>query len=338
MQCGERPDASPAQGELLLRVEACGVGLTVLNCIRGDLGHEASDLPRVPGHEIVGVVIGAGPGVARGWLGQRVVVFFYLFCGTCQECQKGREALCTQLAGYMGVQRDGGYAELVTVPVRNAVRVSDALDPVLATAIPDAIATPVHVARRAGLAPGERVVVIAAAGGVGVHMVQVALLHGALVAGLEAKQSKLEALEREFDISAVDSTDFSEIRLPGSWHGRADVVVDLLGTSESSGWAATVLDRGGRLVLLTTFRDVEFALSQRAAVLEEITVLGSRYASRDEVQTAAEYVESQKVIPIVSEVAPWTEVEALHEHLRAGTLWGRGALDWNHAPPGPHGD
>lgn len=328
LRVGERSDPIPATDELLLRVEACGVGLTVLNCIRGDLGHDPANLPRVPGHEIVGVVVDAGPGVDRAWIGRRAAVFFYLFCGACRECRAGRESLCMKLAGYIGVDRDGGYAELVTIPVRNAVPVSGALDAALATVIPDAIATPVHVASRAQLSPGERVAVIAAAGGIGVHMVQVALQRGARVAGLEADPDKLAALEREFDVIGVDSTDFAEVRLPTEWRGSADVVVDLLGTPESSAWGAKVLDRGGRLVLLTTFRGVEFALSQRLAVLEEITVVGSRYASRRELETAARYVETGQVKPIVSRISSWSDVEQIHEQLVEGTLWGRGALDW----------
>lgn len=339
LRCGELPDPRPAEGELLIQVEACGVGLTVLNCMRGDLGNDPDGLPLVPGHELVGVVAEAGPGVGREWIGRRVVAYFYLFCGRCQQCSNGEESLCTQLDGYVGVQRNGGYAELATIPLRNAVPVSTALDPVLATAIPDAIATPVRVAQRAALAPGERVAVIGAAGGVGVHMVQVALLHGARVAALEADRAKLAAIERKFDVPAIDSSEFSDVHLPADWNDSVDVVIDLLGTSGSAAWSAAALDRRGRLVLLTTFRDVEFSLSQRAVVLAETTVLGSRYARRSELRTAAHYVETGRIEPIIGEIAPWTEVDSIHAHLTEGSLWGRGAIDWKqHAAPEASGD
>src|SRR5579884_1992369 len=207
----EVPVPVPGSGEVLLRVEACGIGLTVLNCLRGDLGNDPDDLPRIPGHEIVGTVVGAGEGVSDAWLGQRVCVHFYLFCGSCRRCVAGSEPLCENLTGNVGVQRDGGYAELVAIPVQNAVRLPDGVDPVLATAIPDAIATPVHVAHRASIAPGERVVVIAAGGGVGVHMVQVAQLFGAEVLALDAADGKLDYLAAEFGAATTNSADFGVV-------------------------------------------------------------------------------------------------------------------------------
>ena len=328
LQRGELPDPQPKDGELLVRVEACGVGLTVLNCIRGDLGGDPGDLPRVPGHEFVGTVAATGLGVDPGWVGQRVMAYFYLFCGRCPKCLAGREPLCRELAGYMGVDRDGGYAEFAVLPARNVVPVPRGVDPVLATAIPDAIATPVHVARRSAMAPGDRVAVIAAAGGVGIHMVQVARMYGARVAGLEVGQRKLAALESDFGVDAVESSDFAAVRLPDGWNGKADVVVDLLGSASSLEWSAEALDAGGRLVLLTTFHGITVPVSPRALVLGQGTVLGSRYASRHDLQLAAEHVAAGRVRPVVSDTADWTDVDRLHDLLEKGQLLGRGALVW----------
>lgn len=304
------------------------MGLTVLNCIRGDLGADPSNLPRVPGHEVVGTVAATGAGVDGDWVGHRVMAYFYLFCGRCSHCLAGREPLCRVLAGYLGVDRDGGYAEFAVLPVRNVVRVPDEIDPVLATAIPDAVATPVHVAHLSALAAGERVAVIGAAGGVGVHMVQVARIHGARVAGLDVGEQKLAALETELGVPAVDSSDFAAIGLPSAWNGKADVVIDLLGSRASLDWSLGALDLGGRLVLLTTFRDVTFEVSPRALVLSEGTVLGSRYASRPDLELAAELVASGRLRPIVSETSGWDDVDRLHDRLRGGELFGRGALVW----------
>lgn len=99
-------------------------------------------------------------------VGERVTANFYLFCGRRRACLLGRESLCENLAGCVGVHLDGGYAERVVLPERNAIALPDDIDPVLATTIPDAIATPVHVAHRAGIELGDRVAVIAAGGDV----------------------------------------------------------------------------------------------------------------------------------------------------------------------------
>jgi D-arabinose 1-dehydrogenase-like Zn-dependent alcohol dehydrogenase len=325
---GDRPDPSPGPGEVAVDVEACGVGLTVLNCIRGDLG-TPDGLPRVPGHELVGVVRAAGPGVGDDLVGARVAAYFYLFCGRCPRCLAGEEPMCERLAGFVGVHRDGGYAERAVLPARNAIPLPSRLDPALATAIPDAIATPVHVARRAAIGPRDRVAVIAAGGGVGAHMVQVARLAGATVAGLEAGAAKLAFVADELEAAAVDSSDFGAVALPAGWSGQADVIVDLLGTEQSLGWSLRALAPGGRLVLLTTFPGRETPLSPREAVLRELTVLGSRYAGRAEVAHAASLVAEGRVRPVVSRRAGPEDVDGLHEALRAGELVGRGALVWS---------
>src|SRR3954469_16612910 len=99
----ELAEPEPGEGEVLVRVEACGVGLTVLNCIRGDLGNDPANLPRVPGHELVGVVVAAGPGGAAGLEDGRVAAYFSLSCGTCRQCLAGFEPLCERHAGYVGL-------------------------------------------------------------------------------------------------------------------------------------------------------------------------------------------------------------------------------------------
>jgi propanol-preferring alcohol dehydrogenase len=322
----EVPEPRPAEDEVLVRVAACGVGLTVLNCMRGDLGDDPGDLPRVPGHELVGTIVGAGAGVDAARIGELVTAHFYLFCGRCPRCLAAQEPICDNLLGWVGVDRDGGYAELVALPDRNAVTLPAGLDPVMATTIPDAIATPVHVCRRAAVKPGERLAVVAAGGGVGMHMVQVARVYGADVLGLDVGAAKLEYLERELHVPAVHSGDFQAVELPAAWGGRADVVVDLLGTTESLRWAVEHLAAGGRLVTLTTFRGRELSISSRELVFGETALLGSRYASRHELALGARLLAEGRVRPVIGREEPLERVAAIHEDLRAGRLLGRGAL------------
>ena len=188
---------------MLVEVEACGIGLTVLNCIDGHLGALPDNLPRTPGHELVGTVAAVGVGVPAERVGERVAAYFYLFCGRCPACLAGLENRCVHLAGFVGVDRDGGYGELTTLPARNTIPVGG-LDPVSATVLPDAVATPVHVARRSGIAPGNRVAVVAAGGGLGIHMVQVARVDGGEVVGLDIDPVKLGYLSDEVGVEVAD--------------------------------------------------------------------------------------------------------------------------------------
>ena len=323
----EVPDPKP--GEALVRVEACGIGLTVLNCIRGDLADDRAHLPRVPGHEIVGRVEAVGNGVTSLAAGQRVMAYFYLVCGTCRACLSGRDSLCENLEGWVGVHRDGGYASVTVLPARNLIALPESVPAAQATAIPDAIATPLHVCKtRARVQRGDRVAVTGAGGGVGIHMIEMAKLFGAEVAGLEASESKFDAI-RAAGATPVLSRSFDDVRLDRVW-GEADatVVIDLVGTRESVAWGLKSLALGGRLVVLTTFRGVEVPMSPRDVVLRELTVLGSRYASKAELIESADLVASGKIHPVVSHVVAPADVETVHRELRDGTLVGRGAVDW----------
>ncbi|MGH2735527.1 MAG: alcohol dehydrogenase catalytic domain-containing protein [Actinomycetota bacterium] len=318
----------PGPGEILVEVEACGVGLTVLNCINGDLDDSGKLLPLTPGHEVVGRVAALGEGVASPAIGDRVMAYFYLACFRCSRCLEGRESLCENLGGWYGVHRDGGYAPVTVLPAGNAVGLEHDIDPPEATVIPDAVATPVHVCRRRlGLEPGDRVAIIGAGGGVGAHMVQVARACGAVVAGLEVSDDKLSLVE---DLGAlpVAARDLEAVDL-GDFGGGADAVIDLVGTRSTLGWGLGALRGGGRLCVLTTFRDMTLEIDPRSLVFKECSIVGSRYASRAELEEAADLVASGVVRAVVGEVVDARDVEVLHERLRAGSLRGRGALVWS---------
>ncbi len=106
----------PVPGELLIRVEACGVCRTDLHLLDGELPD--IHCPITPGHEIVGVVTARGTGVTRFALGDRVGVPWLAWtCGVCQYCRAGLENLCPQ-ARFTGYTRDGGYAQEVLADAR----------------------------------------------------------------------------------------------------------------------------------------------------------------------------------------------------------------------------
>ncbi|GHD62853.1 zinc-dependent alcohol dehydrogenase family protein [Jeongeupia chitinilytica] len=107
---------APNEGQLLIRVHACGVCRTDLHIVDGELPE--SHYPLVPGHEIVGEVCVPGPGVTRFKSGDRVgVPWLGQTCGHCRYCLSGRENLCDQ-ARFTGYTLDGGYAEYVVADCR----------------------------------------------------------------------------------------------------------------------------------------------------------------------------------------------------------------------------
>ncbi len=119
----DREPAEPAAGEIALRVTACAVCRTDLQIVQGDL--EPRRLPIVPGHQAVGRVTAVGDGVADWAVGDRAGVTWLASAdGTCESCRSGRENLCPN-ATFTGWDRDGGFAEALTVQAAYAFRLPD---------------------------------------------------------------------------------------------------------------------------------------------------------------------------------------------------------------------
>ena len=154
LRLGERPMPAAGRGEVLVKVDVCGVCRTDLHVADGDLPVHRPSV--VPGHEIVGHVVKVGPGTSRFDVGDRIgVAWLRGTCGECRWCRAGRENLCPS-ARFTGWDDDGGYAEYTTAPAAYAY----ALPPTL----PGRQAAPLLCAgiigyrslRRADLPPGGR--------------------------------------------------------------------------------------------------------------------------------------------------------------------------------------
>ncbi|HTM00191.1 MAG TPA: zinc-dependent alcohol dehydrogenase family protein [Candidatus Omnitrophota bacterium] len=119
----EVPEPEPGPGEVRVRVRACGLCRTDLHVIEGDL--PPRKLPLIPGHQVVGVVEGAGPGAARFREGDRIgIAWLRHTCGVCAYCRSGRENLC-ESSRFTGYHADGGYAEVAVVPEDFAYAIPD---------------------------------------------------------------------------------------------------------------------------------------------------------------------------------------------------------------------
>ncbi len=126
----DRPPPKPGPGEVLIQVSACGVCRTDLHILDGELAHPR--LPLIPGHEIVGRIVGLGDRVGEFSLGDRVgVPWLGWTCGTCTYCTSGRENLC-DTPRFTGYQIDGGYAEYAVADARYCFPIPDGFDDVAA--------------------------------------------------------------------------------------------------------------------------------------------------------------------------------------------------------------
>ncbi|HET6652213.1 MAG TPA: zinc-dependent alcohol dehydrogenase family protein [Nocardioides sp.] len=189
----ERSVPEPADDEVLVRVEACGVCRTDLHLAEGDLAPRRPDT--VPGHEAVGRVVGVGADVRRFVSGDRVgVPWLRRTCGQCRWCRTGAENLCPGSA-YTGWDADGGFAELLTAPAAFVYALPDDLPVAEAAPLLCAGIIGYRALSRASLPPGGRLGIYGF--GASAHLTaQVALAQGAevhvLTRGAAARALALE--------------------------------------------------------------------------------------------------------------------------------------------------
>ena len=167
----EREIPRAGAGQVVVKVQACGICHSDTLTVDGTW--PGIEYPRVPGHEIAGVVEEVGEGVVGWSAGQRVGVGWYGgHCGHCDRCRRGDLVLCEN-GMVPGVSYDGGYAEYVLVPAQTLARIPESLNDVDAAPLLCAGITTFNALRNSGVRPGE-VVAVLGLGGLGHLAVQYA--------------------------------------------------------------------------------------------------------------------------------------------------------------------
>jgi propanol-preferring alcohol dehydrogenase len=191
----------------------------------------------------------------------------------------------------------------------------------------DAIATPIKVIRKARVTPHDTVAVFGAGGGLGVHMTKVARwAHARKVIAVDVMASKFETcLKAGADATVDASAGRVTEQLMDLTDGRGvDVAIDFVGKPEVLEAACAALGKGGRLVALAG-HGAGFRLD-RDAQRKEAEIMGSRYATRQEVIDALDLVARGEIWPVVTEKVPLEQAEAVHQRLDKGLVTGRAAL------------
>jgi propanol-preferring alcohol dehydrogenase len=323
------PDPVPAPGEAVARVLACGAGLTIHHARAGRIKVE---YPRILGHEITGEIVALGAGVTELKVGDPVTAYFYLTCGHCYWCRINRETLCDNFRGYVGREIDGGYAEYIKLPARSFMKLPTGLDwrrhPAEVGVVCDAIATPVKVIRRARVASNDTVAVFGAGGGLGVHMLMLARWARARkVIAVDVMASKFESCLKSGADATVDASEgkVAEQLLDLTGGKGIDVAIDFVCVASTLEAAQRALGKGGRLVVLGG-RGQPFKVEPALMLRKELELVGSRYATRQEVLDSLDLVARGEVWPLVTEKVPLDEAEAIHQRLDKGLITGRAAL------------
>ncbi len=322
------PDPTPGPGEAVAKVLACGSGLTIQHV---KAGRNKANFPLIIGHEITGEIVAVGTGVRGLKVGDPVTSYFYLFCGHCRWCLGGMETLCDNPGGNIGRECDGGYAEYIKLPAQNYIKIPDELDykkyPAEVGVITDALATPLKVLKRARVQAGDTVAVFGAGGGLGIHQLMLAKWARARVIAVDTKPEKFDACRKAGADEVVDASRGNVVeQIMQLTKGRgADVAIDYVSQTVTLEAAVKCLGKKGRMVTLGG-SGKPFQVSADHLLKNEIDVLGSRYVSRAEVIDTLKLVARKEAWPLVTDIRPLAEAEALHERLERGEVIGRAAL------------
>jgi NADPH:quinone reductase-like Zn-dependent oxidoreductase len=320
------PDPVAGSGEALVRVRACALNHLDLWQRRG-LPRVTIPLPHIPGSDVAGEVVSAdGTGIAPG---TRVMLQPGVSCGLCPACLEGRDNECRsyEVLGYR--HHDGGYAELVKVPVQNLIPIPDDIGFIEAAAFPLTFLTAWHMLiARARLQSGEDVLVLAAGSGVGQAAIQVARLHGARVLATAGSEEKLEraiALGAAAVIHHHKQDIAAEVRRLTNKRG-VDVVVEHVGQAT---WMQSLhaLARGGRLVTCGATTGGTAALDLNSLFVRQITILGSYMGTKGELIRAAQFFFRGQLRPAIDRVFPLADAAAAHRRLEESGQFGKIVLD-----------
>jgi 2-desacetyl-2-hydroxyethyl bacteriochlorophyllide A dehydrogenase len=264
----EVPDPTPGEGQIVVKVDACGICGTDIHIMDGEF--PPTPYPITPGHEFAGTVVAvAGDVPARMHLpvGARVAVDPSLYCGYCRRCRAGRGNLCENWNA-IGDTVDGAFAEYVAVPAVNAHLLPDSVDGQLG-ALVEPLACAVHGLRRLGPVFGDSVV-LTGAGTMGLLLLQLLVHSGAgPVTVVDRVPDRLE-VARKFGAAHIVG-DLKELA-----DERFEIAVDATGVPAVVDGVAGLLDRGGRLLVFgVTPAEATLSLSPFRVYNDEITVTGS---------------------------------------------------------------
>jgi len=319
----EMPDPQPGPGEVVVQVGACGLN-------RLDLWHEEGalpiplQLPRIPGCEIAGRVLLVGAGETEWTIGDRVAVQSNLFCGECEFCRRGEESLCLQ-GEMLGVQRDGGFAEQAVVPARSLVRLPDRLDFTTSAALTLAASTAMHMLTdRAQVKPGEWVLVMGGASGVGSAAIQIAKHLGAQVLSTGSSPAKRDlALELGADhvVDPQHPAWPAEVRKLTARRG-VDVVVEHVGGPVFE-QLFNCLARGGTIVTCGATAGREVKLNLWPLFVKQQRIVGSYGRNRKDMEATLAAAAEGWLKPVIDRVVPLPDTAEAFALLRRRAVLGK---------------
>lgn len=310
-------DPRPSKGEVLVEVKACALNHLDLFVRQGWKGLKLP-LPHILGSDISGVVV-KGSGFRKG---QRVLLNPGISCAKCSFCKKGDDSLCSKYH-ILGESIHGGYAELVSVPARNVVKIPNWLSFNDAASLPLTFLTAWRMLKRANLKRGEDVLIVGAGGGVSIASIQLAKCIGANVHVTSRSLSKLKQAKKLGADVVINSRDYhKKVQKMGS----VNVVIDSVGEATMMN-SLKSLSRDGRLVTCGTTSGPISKVDMRHVFWKQLSIIGSTMGSKDDLSKSLSYVFRRKARPVVAKTFKLKDAVRAHKFMENGKFFGKIVLE-----------
>jgi alcohol dehydrogenase len=322
----------PQSGEVLVRIERCGVCHSDLHMQDGYFTladgktldvRGGRSLPFTLGHEIAGAVEAAGPDAAGVSIGAKVAVFPWIGCGDCAACRAGEENLCVKNR-HLGVSADGGFASHVLVPHPRYLIGYAPLAPSFAGALMCSGLTAYAALKRLMAHAGRGPALLVGLGGVGMMGLAIARAlfpQPPIVADIDA--GKRAAALAAGAAAAFDPADREARRaILQSTGGGVFAACDFVGSDKSLAFATGALAKGGKVVV-TGLLGGPFPLAATMFVLKAMTVEGTLTGTLAEAREVMALAQAGKIAPLPIEERPLSQAQSALSDLRAGRVVGR---------------
>ncbi|MGA3350746.1 MAG: zinc-binding dehydrogenase [Candidatus Sulfotelmatobacter sp.] len=315
------PDPQLRKDQVLVRVRACSLNHLDIFVRKGLPGVK---LPRIPGSDVAGEIAEIGEYVSGFKVGQRVLLAPMHYCGHCEKCVAGLQNQCREFT-VLGNGVDGGDCELIAAAAANVIPIPDVLDFNQAASVPLVFVTAWHMlVGRAGIRPGQTVLVLGASSGVGIAAIQIAkLFHCRVIttAGDESKLAKGAELGADYGINHYKQKISEEVRKITNKVG-VDIVVEHVGVAT---WDESVksLRSSGTLVTCGATTGPAVNIDLRHLFARQLTLLGSYMGTMKELHEVLGHVFAGRLKPVVDRAFPLKDIRTAHEYLENSQMFGK---------------
>src|SRR5882672_4449351 len=308
----ERQVSEPGAGQVRIRVEACGICHTDVATVTGT--YPGLNLPRVPGHEVVGRIEAMGAGVTRWKIGQRVGVgFFGGEDGVCEPCRRGDIVNC-QNPVTPGVTVDGGYAEVMIAEARGIASIPDELTSIEAAPLLCAGITTYNALRNAGLRGGD-LVAVQGIGGLGHLGVQFARHMGFLTVAIGRRGDK-EKLAKDLGARVYVDTAVEDAAAALQRLGGARAILATAPSGDAMGPLVSGLGARGKLIVVGVPLE-PMQLSAFPLVFGGRSIYGSLAGTAIETEDVLAFSVLENIRPMI-ETVPFERAAEAYDRMMKG--------------------